>query len=373
MAYGMQLVIGVLLIIALLVVADITTPPSPETVERGQNVTLICISDDASDVILWMSPQDVVIFDSASDTVLDPDKYERTETGSDYSIMVKDVDWIDAGPYGCQTTGVGGEEYAAQLVVLEQPDPLVSDTIHEYKDVVLACQLSYAGEIAANIDPGHVPELESFIGDARQGEYNETRVENGYCVSIQACDTDFTASSLVQEFHYRGDIFDNGKDFRCRAYTQDPQFDIENSMVLSIQYPPRNIVIDPLEDVYYVGEHINCTADGEPQPDILWSLVNGSFGSVVYGQTLDITSYMVGDNTWMCSAENYVSEERITEHISFEVIGDGVSGGCRLAAASFSIATAIVHLCRYGNWMEWDKAKIELIRLAGQSICSNVF
>jgi len=78
--------------------------------------------------------------------------------------------------------------------------------------------------------------------------------------------------------------------------------------------------VEPSLNEYSVGDVINCSANGWPEPSITWHRVSGPlFAGVSDGPMLNITEEMKGEtNVWKCIAENKVgsSEQLITFNVS---------------------------------------------------------
>ena len=350
MAISAEIVISAFFMAILTAEAHIATPPSPVTVEFGHNVTLTCTSDGTgSTATQWQSPNGVVIWDSDGDVFSNPSKYERIGTGLDYSIRVKDAEWEDAGPYECHETGVNGETHVAEVVVVKQPQVQGDLIIDENQEAVISCLVEYAGQTMANLDASHLVQLQSFIGETKQDpDAEDIRVENGYC-SSQSCD--LSPSTLTQVITYQGNSADNGDSFYCRASTESPLLSLESNLTVTVRYPTRNIEISPDKATYTVGEHISCTGDGEPGPDITWTPLNGTVELVVDGDQLEMSSDMLGDNTWQCSAANELNGMPVTEQVSFAVVQGTGGGRCFTASwLSFAIATVLGLLVRQWHW-----------------------
>ena len=75
---------------------------------------------------------------------------------------------------------------------------------------------------------------------------------------------------------------------------------------------PRNTSIHPVSDIYHVGEEIVCSSLGNPYPAFAWTLVNSS--TEIAGNILHITTEMIGENIWYCTATNTVDGMNMSDN-----------------------------------------------------------
>lgn len=85
----------------------------------------------------------------------------------------------------------------------------------------------------------------------------------------------------------------------------------------------ENIKVRPQQYTHYVGDVINCTADGYPVPTYVWTELSNKITSV-NGSSLTINESMIGSSyTFQCMASNSINDKNYTEEsiISFVVSG----------------------------------------------------
>ena len=88
----------------------------------------------------------------------------------------------------------------------------------------------------------------------------------------------------------------------------------------SVSDSVRELNIAPKNTVYFVGETINCTAKGNPDPTFVWSDLIG--GTSQQTHILMITTSMLGDNEWECAASQLdFPDDTQSDTISF-VVGE---------------------------------------------------
>ena len=96
--------------------------------------------------------------------------------------------------------------------------------------------------------------------------------------------------------------------------------------------PVSTITIQPLSSTYQTGDSITCITDGYPKASILW------FDSyrptdTWSGETLPITSSMLGSKNWTCRASqtisykgNVVDQPVSQKYFTFDVLPGGAGG-----------------------------------------------
>ena len=89
----------------------------------------------------------------------------------------------------------------------------------------------------------------------------------------------------------------------------------------TISAPVNNIKVDQERDLYYLGEQINCTAEGYPPPEFTWIPEVSGVMDTINGSVLTITPEMTGENQWTCEALNVINglEHAVSTNISFNV------------------------------------------------------
>jgi hypothetical protein len=86
--------------------------------------------------------------------------------------------------------------------------------------------------------------------------------------------------------------------------------------------PVENIKVRPQQYTHYVGDVINCSADGYPVPTYVWTELSNKITSV-NGSSLTINESMIGSSyTFQCMASNFINDNNYTKEsiISFIVV-----------------------------------------------------
>ena len=91
-----------------------------------------------------------------------------------------------------------------------------------------------------------------------------------------------------------------------------------------ISFPVKvsNVKVNTVKEVYYPGEQINCTAEGNPSPQFTWKPQGAPDRDEVSGPVLTVTREMLGENQWICVARNVIDGKEITNEtpvIAFKV------------------------------------------------------
>ena len=76
-------------------------------------------------------------------------------------------------------------------------------------------------------------------------------------------------------------------------------------MFLMILDSVRNISIEPLSDMYAIGDQLECAANGNPKPQARWTQVAPQT-QLINASTLTLYTGMEGTQTWTCYVENVV-------------------------------------------------------------------
>ena len=71
-----------------------------------------------------------------------------------------------------------------------------------------------------------------------------------------------------------------------------------------------------------MGEIINCTARGSPEPDIRWEAVISSGPTAQSSQQLLIKEDMIGENRWKCVASNTATQFEFEEEFIDFTVGE---------------------------------------------------
>ena len=88
---------------------------------------------------------------------------------------------------------------------------------------------------------------------------------------------------------------------------------------------PTNLVVTPVKTVYGVGDHIKCSAIGNPIPSYEWTDA-GTNRTIYTGSVLTIDSSVQPDrnHSFKCTAYNNVtgSRKHVSKTVTFSVISE---------------------------------------------------
>jgi len=95
-------------------------------------------------------------------------------------------------------------------------------------------------------------------------------------------------------------------------------------LLLHCLVAPRNLQITPRQSSYQLGDRIQCSAEGNPEPSYQWTdLANGT---VTQGAVLVITDDMVNNShSFQCTASNQYGENHYTATDSITFTVEGIS------------------------------------------------
>ena len=69
--------------------------------------------------------------------------------------------------------------------------------------------------------------------------------------------------------------------------------------------PVSKVDYVPKKKELYVGETLNCTADGNPLPTFTWHPISSPGPRTIHKSVLQITEKMIGDNKWECRVADH--------------------------------------------------------------------
>eukprot|EP00920_Eleutheroschizon_duboscqi_P009450 GHVT01021842.1.p1 GENE.GHVT01021842.1~~GHVT01021842.1.p1 ORF type:complete len:333 (+),score=1.89 GHVT01021842.1:272-1270(+) len=229
------------------------------------------------------------------------------------------------------TDHVSDVDYHVNTVAMEkvscQPSPGVLEVV-EGEDVTLSCKAGFYGEF--------VPDIEWKHGDTWA-----TIPANNLIVANQAIYTvNLTADGRHDETkahcHLTFPFVEDNKSYNdtCTTY-------------IKVIHPPRDIQFTPDvpagSEILYVGDTVNCTARGRPEPDVYWQTVSGTMHE--YSPTLRVSGPMAGkENEFVCVARaTYHGEEhKITKTVKFYAEYQQVGGATNLFAKWTIFATTSI-------------------------------
>ncbi|CAH1797636.1 unnamed protein product, partial [Owenia fusiformis] len=273
--------------------------------------------------------------------VSNPAKYEVDSTSANkYKLTIKNVQMTDAGKYECRTIPSAGppKDYAAQLTVIGTPScpnsngQLMADIENPSQSdkAQLVCSIDFRGVNSASLswydNTGTLLPSSSSGGANSLLEVNTTfPVRTSY--HGEACECRVTVQNI--------------QDFQESCYSS-PKFEIVYPVL-------QNIKMQPFDDAgvseYMVGEHMNCTGEGNPMPTYQWEKISGqSTELTVNGQTLMLKSDMIGENTYRCYVENMIKgmKHEARREISFTVRAPPGAGPSTTGANTGAIVGGVI-------------------------------
>ncbi|KAK2175478.1 hypothetical protein NP493_729g01014, partial [Ridgeia piscesae] len=184
---------------------------------------------------------------------------------SSYSLTIKKLEFNDGGYYKCSFESTTSDVKQTAVVVVEQPTisfvPAI-DTLERGETVTVSCTANFASprEAYMNNISDSIPKLSLWIGGQRKG-----------VVSTEWSETIGVASKL------------------------------------SIVNPVSKVDYVPKKKEQYVGDTLNCTADGNPPPSFTWHPISSPGARTIHKSVLPITEKMIGDNKWECRVADHTA------------------------------------------------------------------
>ncbi|KAI0231896.1 hypothetical protein LSAT2_017753 [Lamellibrachia satsuma] len=280
----------------------------------GSSVSLTCgISGDlGSDVLQWQSfavkNAGEQIYNSNTGTVSDSNKYEVSDT---YTLTVKDLMIADGGLYICDLVGLSGDKKSAAVIVIAEPMISIEPRILDVgKTATVKCTSDFGSPLESDMNYNEIPKMSLWIGGTKAKDNSPIWSKDRGQKSILSYSGNHTAKSGDQE-----------QVVRCRVTTSTPSFTSEITDTLKVKYPVTNAKYVPNKKVFYLGETVNCTADGYPLPRFTWLPLRSRGGREVRSSVLKITENMIGDNEWKCTATSDYTPNPVIIIAKFTVEG----------------------------------------------------
>jgi len=324
-------------ILSALVVAalagQIDVPPSHTAAVVGSNVNLTCqASGDLSQYRLaWKehisSATGALIFNSA---MSGPNDEEDYGIHGHYDLMIKEANIQDGGVYSCALDDQP-TPHNAYVFIFERPHLLVPKLrvgeTHQFE-----CRVDYGAPPQAILTPANYPQMKARI--------DMDEITNGKEM-LRTSGLQGEQSQLVYAYNVTiDDEFFHLKTFSCEVTLEDPEYKIGDRKILHVDHPATSISdITPERSSFYVGEYIQCGANGYPDPNYQWDGVDTPIDPepTIDGNQLKITEAMIGRNTWKCQASNDINDangiDKPTKEVTFNVLA--------ATAPPYSSATAI--------------------------------
>lgn len=216
---------------------------------------------------------------------------------ANFTLFIRNVKLEDAGTYNCSSRQEQNTLYQAYYLAVSG-HPLCNGTklMHVGQTGHYSCESEFSGN--------YQPQLDWY------------REPDSYWESVDR----FEVRLAKKAFDLNASEDDDGTTFTCLLTFGDVTK--ECSVNLTVLYPVRDLVIDPIKESFTVDEEIRCSANGSPTPEISFepALDPGRTGfgwrSVTIPKTLNGKKVTVE-----CVATNLVDGrvEAVRKSISFSV------------------------------------------------------
>jgi len=355
MAYSLALRCGLNLILILTVLTVQTAGqsnavgPQSLTLRVGAPSAVFTCSGDPSDSVQWTmwNPTPVLIFDTANGLVAtNKDKYWVNGTGvngtggsgsSQSMLTVRNLALEDGVAYSCERTTTN--RLYANLVVIDRPQGSVTSSsssssstsgLNVGDQVMLTCQVVYGAPSidqnfpGSNLTPQQTPELMVGLGGQDLTRMAAITFEQGQPGMMHRLTVKVNNYTVRQE--------DAGNPLVCQVLTQNPQYTDSTNSMLNIKAMTSNVTIYFEGSELYIGESVNCSANGYPLPTVSWMpftdqpwqnmsnyRVEGSSGQ----GSATLTPREPGYFKWNCTATQNNGGQTVSKAISFRVSVNG--------------------------------------------------
>lgn len=323
------------------------------TVEVGQNATLRCSNDQAVEQTVYVDFQ--ALDDASESTVLE---FDRSATGQieikyhpsnrfitdGRSIQLFNAQLSDEGTYTCTIRPTGSNKVTIRnpLVVNTKPSepeivnevpqsrPLIDiyDDETQDKDTlssVATCKVDGAKPPAKVT--WHFENQENEVGDvipsSQQVGYKERQTQTSSTLQIIPVKS-YDKQSAVCRVTWNGSVL----------YTK--------SFTIDVQYKPHTPIIRPNK----AQQKATCTAEGNPEPDIVWTLPDGTTDS---NPTVLMQEVGNPNATYTCMAQNDHGKSLLetTNWDLDQFVGPVSTGNIGLIVGVVAGAIAIICLAGY--------------------------
>jgi len=297
--------------------------PADMTVATGERTVIQCQVDNSGYALAWHRKvgekrERIYLYykETSFEEITYPDihEIERNDVGQ-HNLVIKSAELKDGGRYTCERITPDADNEEMNLVVLETPLIMSDLKFLENTNGELSCEGAFGSPPdSLEFHPEQKPFLRGYINSKILDDVESTvtfghpGISNGK--AVYKANTTFT-----------GDM--DQKLFICEFRTEMPYRYLNSEKIIQVHHEVSEIEFHYLKDVYYPGDVINCSADGNPPPTFSWLAKKSNKPRPVTGSVLAIYESMIGENVWECRAQNQptgsVLAKMITKTITFTV------------------------------------------------------
>jgi hypothetical protein len=318
----------------------ISNPPVNVTAATGSNLTFNCSpQQNYSGFFEWrffssVDNHQIYSFEpfTFKTNLFPPSRFHRV---GQYGLSITSLETKDGGIYGCRFLTDDVNAFVT-VVVIDQPVTTVSPAEVKLDDTVtLTCRVQFGGPInsTTNYNAGQFPQLDMY--------FNGQRLDGP--VSYDPGQPDVTPHTLTRTKSLPVTKSDSySQQVECRVTTDNPPLIVTSNATLFVKLPVSDVIITPYSNKYAVSEVVTCSAPGYPAPDITWVAVSTSgVVTVVKGQNLNISTDMMGNNVWNCTAGNELNIHKVNKQISFTVLAEKPPEGQSTSGAMIGLGVGL--------------------------------
>lgn len=279
--------------------------PKNTAAERGERVELTCEAEKGTDFLEWRYFRSGVTGGERiwfSETGLVDKQFEVRNEGNFYRLIIPALSEGFNHLYECKLLHAD-ESRKAEVIMVEKfgcspswpppPLPPAPPLAVVGQAMMFSCEVAYLGALTPSLvwyrDSYKLDTHTTIAGNVITATANQT--------AAAELDEAVFECRLTFEFVQGGSNSPPEYTDACETYYQ-------------VEHAPTNIRVYPQPEyeghviAIQIGNVINCTASGRPEPKIYW--YERDTYETQQGAELEITPSRAGEHTWVCKAENEV-------------------------------------------------------------------
>jgi hypothetical protein len=264
----------------------------------GQAIDLPCpLAVAKPAVIEWLdyvyntdhNPQ--LIFSSTGGAEMShPNAASYRVNNQNMTLTILNLSSEDSGQYICRSTVNTSvvDSFSYDLSVAGKPQCSGNTNVNVNDDLVLSCDLSYAGNTVPVLSWSH--DLPDSSGNQPVVSEDQNEIRHARRV-----------------LHFKATPDDDGRTYTCHGTFGNDGAEQLCGRTLHVTYGVQNVTFDPVKSVYGVNDVIICKARGQPKPSVVITQPVG-----VDSDRLQIPKEWAGTQTTVsCTASNSINGQKM--------------------------------------------------------------